>query len=615
MSRGWGRWPRGRFLPILFCLLAPAFAGEPTWVEVRSPHFSVVTDAGEKRGREVALRFEQMRGAFADLMTNGAKVTLPVPLQIVAFHNTKAMRPYVPLWKGKPIEVAGWFQGGEDRSFILLDLSTENPWHTVFHEYAHQLLNGNVAAHADPWFEEGFAEYFSSIEVDDKEARVGKIPDEEYLILRQGGMMKIAELFRVQQDSKTYNETGDHRTVFYAQSGMLMHYLYDNRLLAKAGTYLTLKMDGKVPVEDAIQQAFGMTAQQFDKVLSDYLSSGRYRYYPIPAPAGIASGSYSAKPLSAADAGALLADLHLHSRDYREKAIAEFEEVLKLQPDHAAALRSLGYAYLMQQDYRNAGVYFRRAVEHDSNDPRVLYYSVLLLERERGPGLGGDWEELSVARKRLEKSVTLDPEFADAQNLLALTYMAQGTPAEAIQAMKKAVALNPRNEFYMLNLAQMYSANRQYDEAGAVLEPLRRSASPLIASQAEQAVSMVQAAKRGAVLVTSPRLRAVPSPGPEEAASGPPVGSQAHPSETANVAGGLKFLKGRLVAVDCSAAPAADLTVVSEGKTWKFHVKDTAHVIVIGEDGFSCGWRNRTVAVNYREGGETTREIVSVEPQ
>jgi hypothetical protein len=34
----------------------PLSAGPPTWVEIRSPHFVVVTDGGEKRGREVALR-------------------------------------------------------------------------------------------------------------------------------------------------------------------------------------------------------------------------------------------------------------------------------------------------------------------------------------------------------------------------------------------------------------------------------------------------------------------------------------------------------------------------------------------------------------------------------
>ena len=119
-------------------------AGEPQWVEVRSPNFSVVTDAGEKRGREVAMRFEQMRGVFGALMTK-ANVNLPVPLQIVAFRNTKEMRQVAPLFNGKPTQLAGLFQGGSDRSFIMLDMSVENPWVVVFHEYAHQLMNGNAA--------------------------------------------------------------------------------------------------------------------------------------------------------------------------------------------------------------------------------------------------------------------------------------------------------------------------------------------------------------------------------------------------------------------------------------------------------------------------------------
>jgi hypothetical protein len=126
---------------LLVCFLALAWmggpsivlAGEPPWVEVRSPNFSVVTDAGEKRGREVAMRFEQMRSAFGTLMTK-ANVNLPVPLQIVAFRNTKEMRLVAPLFHGKPTELAGLFQGGADRSFIMLDMSVENPWAVVFHE-------------------------------------------------------------------------------------------------------------------------------------------------------------------------------------------------------------------------------------------------------------------------------------------------------------------------------------------------------------------------------------------------------------------------------------------------------------------------------------------------
>ena len=45
----------------------PAWAkdkDEPKWIEVHTAHFSVITDAGEKRGREVALRMEQMRAVL-----------------------------------------------------------------------------------------------------------------------------------------------------------------------------------------------------------------------------------------------------------------------------------------------------------------------------------------------------------------------------------------------------------------------------------------------------------------------------------------------------------------------------------------------------------------------
>src|SRR5437764_5034927 len=230
----------GYFAAVLFILALlnvppSARADGPTWVEVKSPHFSVATDAGEKRGREVAMRFEQMRAVFASLMVN-ANVNIPIPLQIVAFRNTKEMRQFAPLWQGKPTQLAGLYQGGEDRSFIMLDMSVENPYSVVFHEYAHQLMNGTLKRQLPPWFEEGFAEFFSSIEVDNKEARVGKIPQETYLILQQS-VMKIADLFKVRQNSQTYNESGDRRTVFYAESSMIVHYIYDNQLIPKVSQY------------------------------------------------------------------------------------------------------------------------------------------------------------------------------------------------------------------------------------------------------------------------------------------------------------------------------------------------------------------------------------------
>lgn len=100
----------------ILVLSSVAFAGDVQWVEVRSPNFSVITDAGEKKGRDVALHFEQMRSVFGTLMTR-MNVNISVPLQIVAFRNTKEMRQVSPIFNGRPTEVAGLFLGGHRPQF------------------------------------------------------------------------------------------------------------------------------------------------------------------------------------------------------------------------------------------------------------------------------------------------------------------------------------------------------------------------------------------------------------------------------------------------------------------------------------------------------------------
>jgi hypothetical protein len=74
-------------------------------------------------------------------------------------------------------------------------------------------------------------------------------------------------------------------------------------------------------------------------------------------------------------------------------------------------------------------------------------------------------------------------------------------------------------------------------------------------------------------------------------------------------------LQGKLLAVDCSAAPAAVLTIAQGAKTWKMRAANRASTIVIGADQFSCDWTNQKVAVNYRETGDGQGEIISLEIQ
>jgi hypothetical protein len=74
-----------------------------------------------------------------------------------------------------------------------------------------------------------------------------------------------------------------------------------------------------------------------------------------------------------------------------------------------------------------------------------------------------------------------------------------------------------------------------------------------------------------------------------------------------------KFFKGRLVAVDCSHAPAAILTVTGETATLKLRAEDYKSLLLIGADDFSCDWRDRRVTVNYKPVGAKNGDLVSLE--
>jgi hypothetical protein len=73
------------------------------------------------------------------------------------------------------------------------------------------------------------------------------------------------------------------------------------------------------------------------------------------------------------------------------------------------------------------------------------------------------------------------------------------------------------------------------------------------------------------------------------------------------------FMKGVLVSVDCSAAPAATLTISSGGKKWKMLAPQSKKLILIGAEEFSCSWTNRKVSANYRKSGGEQGNLVSLE--
>ena len=125
---------------------------------------------------------------------------------MVVFKTDDSFRPYKPLYQGRPANIAGFFQRGQDVNYIALSANIKTP-RVIYHEYVHQLMSDNLAS-LPPWFQEGFAECFSTLEIEgkDKKIRMGRAIGEHVGLLSQRRFMPLEQLFAVTQESKEYNE-------------------------------------------------------------------------------------------------------------------------------------------------------------------------------------------------------------------------------------------------------------------------------------------------------------------------------------------------------------------------------------------------------------------------
>ena len=548
-------------LTFLFILVAPFAKADNTWIEIKTQHFRVVTDAGEKSGRQTGERFEQMRAAFG-LIFGRKTLNEPVPLTIIGFRSTKEFRQYCPIFQGKIVELSGFFIPASDENFVAIDMSREESWETVKHEYAHDLLDANYMATA-PWFDEGFAEFFSSLKLTDTEAQLGAgIPEAPALL--QGKKLGLQQLFEVEHHSETYNKNGQQRDMFYVQSWLVVHYIFDNDLVPKAARYFALRNDQQTPVPEAVQSAFGMSVPDMDKAVLEYLRANKVKavVFSLKDQSAV-SRDASARTLDPLAARSQLADLHLHERDYGPAAVKEFEAIIAENPNQVEAQRGLGYAYLQQQNFPKAAQHLQAAAHLGSKDPKVYFYTAMLLQQEN-PSAVGSPELVSNLRHAIE----LDPQYADAYAMLGVSLMNSGTsPAEAESNLARAVTLAPRNDLYRYNYGVALLNQQQLDKGKAMLTMVQHSSDASVAEQASQMLQKVndfQAHEHGKATTETPLAPArsfAPEPQPvgETETSAPitPVKSE--------------YLQGMLVSVDCVSPPTAVLTVSSgtrRGRCW-----------------------------------------------
>ena len=647
-------------LLIADCFSRLAFAkDEPKWIEVHTAHFSVITDAGDKRGREVALRMEQMRAVFGQLLLKD-KLKMPVPITVIALKSDKQYGLVAP---AKQSMAGGFYVPGPDRVYIVLNLFAIDPWRAVAHPLAHYLLNYNYPP-TQGWFDEGLAEYFGSIyigkqveiggdpellpewheDIFDEMRRDPNVPQSLTQLVSSPVWLSMVDLFTMKHDGSGTRE-GTHNTLYYAQSWMVVHYLVNKNKMPEAGTYFDLVLNQKVPVEKAMVQAFDLTPAQMEEAVKTYFKSLSglgvaldQAKKPIANPVDMQQPDHFALPFDADDIGmavssvkdeearAVIDDAMARIPEHRDQARHDLQQLTADPKDNEAAHRGLARDDIRQKRFDAATDELEKATELNPRDPWIWYYRAAL-KYQKAQATRQEMEGLANMMQDLRAVTDWYPEFADAYNMLGMARVEGGGINSALEAQRQAIALAPRNAEYQFNLGQIYVAGKKWDLAREVFTRLKAGPDRVAAAAAKEQLEDLEtlqkygvrpqragesAATAGAASAPAAgrgAAAAAASSGEDEETDAAPKPAHVKPGTT----GPVQFLKGKIVSSDCSKSPEATVTILSGMTTYKLHASDYKSLLVIGEDQFSCEWKNRLVSVNYRAVGKNGGELVSIE--
>jgi hypothetical protein len=256
---------------LLLLLTAPA-----AWIELRSPHFRVVTDAGESQARDVAFELEKIHAICETAIGPGAAPDEPV--MVFASRDRKSFEALLPAsWREEGGQSwAGLFIDAPSVEALLLRLDVRGGslHRTVYHEYVHYLTRRNLGP-LPPWLNEGLASYWSTVEVRGEEVFVGR-PDYEYLsLLKRKALLPLETLLTANHDSP-HHPSDEAMTRFYAQSWALTHFLHSSeRRRSELAEYVSRLGGGRSEALQAARAAFG-DLEALGEELRSYIRSRRF---------------------------------------------------------------------------------------------------------------------------------------------------------------------------------------------------------------------------------------------------------------------------------------------------------------------------------------------------
>lgn len=413
--------------------IMPVAAAPPTWYRFQSGQWELCTDTGERRGEDLLRKLIETYGVLRRAAPE-LSAAPETPLRAVRVVVFRSARDFAPFRRGEAHR--GLYLRGAERDWILLPDSGGETLRGARHELVHLLLRQARNAAPPRWFEEGLAEYYSTLELSGGRVWLGKGPAAHAQMLRSQAWLEAAVLTTM---SPGEDQAVEDRTtaLFYAGSWALVRWMMlEGGGAANAAAFQSLLAAGRSQ-EAAFEQTYGMPIPA---------ALGRARRLLETMPADSAPDVRSAAPPAA------LAPLQREPlpppRPEAMRVEAMLDAGLPLEaerlardtarkhPSNPAAETLLGAIALRKGDFPLARAHLERAISLGAASARTSFEYAMLVRDTQGPD--------ALIEQSLRQAVAAEPGFEEAWLVLGNWLLSKGRAADAAPCLEKAAALDPR---------------------------------------------------------------------------------------------------------------------------------------------------------------------------
>jgi tetratricopeptide (TPR) repeat protein len=580
-----------------------------TWIEIQSPHFTVLSNAGESEGRNAALHFEEIRALFQHLYPD-LRVDSGKPTIIFAIKNEDSLKLFIPSYgqNSKAMRIGGFYSRSYDKDFAVTrtDVRDTGPlgFRNVYFEYTQAFFHYNFRG-LPLWLDVGLGEYYGNTDIENEEASVGMANEDELRLLKEATLLPIDQLVTIDRTSPLYN-TAEHSGIFYAESWALVHYLNnsagvrDQDLINK---YLHTLHATDDPIQ-AASQSFG-DLKKFSASLEGYIHRLGFEYHRVSLQSRLPEKDFTVRTLSPAEGIVAQADFLLRNGHLPE-GLERLHEVERLDPATPGYHSEFAHYHLLKADYANAEKELQLAMAANPNDISAhIDMAYVYLRRD-----GYTKDSTPKIRAELEKVLSLSPDFAPAHAFLSIAY-AHDPDKDTDKALKSALRaseLQPGNLAYFIDIGKAYLAAGRISEAGKIAETGQKLATT--SNDRNMAISFT---KQIDYKVNHP----------QETASAPSTDEDlpAHDATVADSAEGPAHAEGQITELLCGHAPEVLLTLTTGSNSLLLHVSDIAKISIQADAKASdatelpCSkWKDRHATVDYRamSSGMAQGEVLTI---